>query len=473
MPFLLLSRASIVVAVALLAQRAAPATDSPSVALPVLVLDSLPPTVRHHLQTLYKEAQARPGDVSAAGRLAMALHAHGQLQSASAAYRRARSLDPQSFEWMYLGAVIQVKLGDFRGAASALRQALALDPGYLPARLALAEALVQSGQLETARGEYVALLRDYPDLAVAHYGHGRVAAMLGDTAVALEQYRKSVALAPEFGAAHYALALAYRDAGLGERVAAHLEAYRRLGARRPIPHDKLMERVNAFRSTARHLILEGARLEEAGRIDESIARHLQALEADPAAGQAHVNLISLYGRKGEQDPAQRHYHAALKLQGDHAGAHYNWGVLQARAGRLEEAAEAFRRALEVDPFHPQAHNNLGTLLAGQGRLAEAATHYQHAIANDPDHRMARFNLGRVLVALGRPREAAEQFERLLVPETSETPRFAYALATAWLAAGEIAQARKHGEQALEIARRLGQTELAAKIEADLKRMNQP
>jgi tetratricopeptide (TPR) repeat protein len=129
--------------------------------------------------------------------------------------------------------------------------------------------------------------------------------------------------------------------------------------------------------------------------------------------------------------------------------------------------------LEVDPFHPQAHNNLGTLLAGQGKLAEAATHYQQTIANDPDHRMARFNLGRVLVALGRPREAAEQFEWLLVPETIETPRFAYALATAWLAAGEIAQARKYGEQALEIARRLGQTELAAKIEADLNRMKQP
>lgn len=461
------------VAAALLAQNTAPATDSQSVALPVLVLDSLPATVRRHLQNLYEEARARPGDLSATGRLAMALHAQEQLQSANAAYRRARHLDPQSFEWTYLGAVVQAKLGDFGGAASALRQALALDPGYLPARLALAEVLVQSGQLEMARGEYVGLLRDYPELAVAHYGHGRVAAMLGDAAEALERYRRSVELAPEFGSAHYALALAYRDAGLAERVAAHLEAYRRLGARRPVPPDKLMERVNAFRSTARHLIVEGARLEEAGRIDESIARHVQALEADPAAAQAHVNLISLYGRKGEQDQAQRHYDAALKLQGDHAGAHYNWGVLHARAGRVEEAAAAFRRALEVDPFHPHAHNNLGTLLAGQGKLAEAASHYRQTIANDPDHRMARFNLGRVLVALGRPREAVEQFERLLVPETTETPRFAYALATAWLAAGEIAQARKHGQQALEIARRLGQTELATKIEADLKRMKQP
>ena len=468
MPFLLPPGASIILAAALLAQSAAQMIDAQPATLPVLALDSLPATVRRHLHTFYEEAQARPRDASAAGRLAMALHAQEQLQSANAAYRRARQLDPASFEWTYLGALVQAKLGDFAGAAGSLRQALTLDPAYLPARVALADALVQAGQLETARAEYAALLRDYPELALAHYGCGRVAALLGDAGDALERYQKSVELAPQFGAAHYALALAYRDAGLADRAVAHLETYRRLGARRPVPPDPLMERVNAFRSTARQLIVEGARLGERGRIDESIALHLKALEADPAAGQAHVNLISLYGRKGAHDSARRHYHAALRLQGDHAGAHYNWGVLRAGARRIDEAADAFRRALEVNPFHPQAHNNLGTLLAGQGKLAEAATHYQHALSNDPGHRMARFNLGRVLAALGRPRDAAEHFGRLLVPEDQDTPRYTYALATAWLAAGEIANARKYGEQALETARRLGQHDLAAKIEQDLK-----
>ncbi|WP_410971900.1 hypothetical protein, partial [Salmonella sp. SAL4445] len=76
--------------------------------------------------------------------------------------------------------------------------------------------------------------------------------MFGNVADALERYRKSVELAPQFGAAHYALALAYRDAGLEDRAAAHLEAYGRLGARRPVPLDPVLERVSTFRSTARH-----------------------------------------------------------------------------------------------------------------------------------------------------------------------------------------------------------------------------
>jgi tetratricopeptide (TPR) repeat protein len=471
MPFLQLSSASIMLAGALFTQ-AAP-TDSQPAALPVLALASVPAPVRHHLQTLYDEALARPRDASAAGRLAMALHAQEQFQSAHAAYQRARHLEPDSFAWTYLGALVQAKLGDLAGAAVSLRHALTLDPAYLAARVTLADALMQTGQLETASAQYLALVSNYPELAIAHYGQGRVAALLGNAADALERYRKSVELAPEFGAAHYALALAYRDAGLEDRAVAHLQAYSRLGTRRPVPPDPLLERVNAFRSTARHLIVEGARLEKENRIDESIVLHLRALEADPGAAQAHVNLISLYGRKGEHDSAQRHYHAALQLQGDHAGAHYNWGVLQAGVPRVDEAADAFRRALTVNPFHPQAHNNLGTLVAGQGKLAEAAGHYQQALANDPDHRLARFNLGRVLVALGRPREAAEHFERLLVPESKDTPRFSYALATAWLAAGETAKARRFGEQALELATRLGQTGLAAQIERDLKRMKQP
>lgn len=455
---------------ALLALSARPAAASQAVALPPLALDSLPAAVQQHLRTLYDEARSQPRDGSATGRLAMALHAHEQFQSADAAYRRARQLDRESLAWTYLGGVVQARLGRFSDAAGSLRRALAIDPTYIAARVALADALMQDGELESSRAEYLALVRDYPELALAHYGCGRAAAMLGDGATALERFRTSIELVPEFGAAHYALALAYRDAGLQERAGAHLAVYRRLGARRPVPPDPLMDRVNALRFTARHLIVDGARLEDEGRIDQSIALHLKALEADPMAVQAHVNLVSLYGRKRQVERAQRHYRAALEQQGDHAGAHYNWGVLLASERRLDEAAEAFRRALDVNPFHPQAHNNLATLLSGQGRLADAATHYRQAIANDPGHRLARFNLGRVLVALERPREAAEQFERLLGPEDKDTPRFTYALASAWLAARDMAKARKYGEQALQAARRLGQVELAARIERDLDRM---
>ena len=77
----------------------------------------------------------------------------------------------------------------------------------------------------------------------------------------------------------------------------------------------------------------------------------------------------------------------------------------------------------------------------------------------------------MLLALGRPREAIEQFESLLAPESAETPRYGYALATAWMAAGDPEKARKYATDALHLARRLGQATLAARIEAELPKMH--
>jgi predicted Zn-dependent protease len=93
-----------------------------------------------------------------------------------------------------------------------------------------------------------------------------------------------------------------------------------------------------------------------------------------------------------------------------------------------------------------------------------------AIANDPGHRAARFNLGRTLMALGRPEEAAVQFQRLIQREDSDTPRFTFALATAWFAARDTPRAIAFAEGALRGANARGQTDLVATIEAALRTM---
>lgn len=449
---------------------AAQAVTSATFALPRLNLGALPPPVRAALQQAYDTADAHPGDPSALGRLGMILHAYEQYNSADACYRAARELAPQSMSWTYLSAVVDAELGKNMAAAAAFRRALAIEPGYWPARLRLADALLNGGDLDASRTEYEALVRDFPELAVAHYDLGRLLWTRGDAAAAVERYQRAVELEPQFGRAHYALALAFRDAGAGERAETHLNAYRRLGPRRPVPADRLLNEIRSMKGTGRDLLAEGARLGRAGHLAESIAMHLKAVDADPADAQAHVNLISLYGRTGRPDSAEKHYRAALALGSSLAEAHYNYGVLLAASSRYEDAAAAFRQALDVDAFYASAHHNLAALLARQGKLDDAAGHFGRAIANDPQHRGARVGLGRVLVALGRPLEAIDQLRKALVPEDAETPRFRYALAHAYLAAGDAAQAGAHGQQALRRAKELGQTDLAAEIEQWVSRI---
>lgn len=441
--------------------------------LPEAAFDGLPATVRAELARAYENARARPRDASVVGQLAMMLHAYDQLRLAEGCYRAARQLDPRSLSWAYLLGVVQAELGDSAAAGAAFRETLRIDREYLPARLRLAETLMRAGDLEASRAEYEALVRQFPELALAHHGLGHLLSVQGYRRAAAEHYRRAVELAPQFGAARYALALAYRDLGLGDSAQAHLAAYREHGNRRPALRDPVLEQVRSMKGTARDLIAEAARLGRAGRLDESVAMHQKALEVDPTAAQAHVNLISLYGRMGRSDKAEEHYRAVLRLEANLADAHYNYGVFLALDRRHAEAAAAFRKALDVNPFHAQAHNNLGGMLAQQGRLEEATSHYRQAVANDPQHRPARFNFGRALAAAGRYAEAIEQFHRVLSPEDSDdsdTPRYVYALADAYRRAGDVEKARQYAEDARRRAQKMGQAELAAAIEKELQRL---
>ena len=174
--------------------------------LPQLAIESLPGSVRGDVQAAYDAARARPTDPSAVGGLAMMLHAYEQYRAARDCYRIVLQHDPTSARWTYLSGVVQAELGEQAAAAASFRLALRLDPDYLPGRVRLADALMQGGDLSASREEYAALARDLPELALAHYGLGRLSSIGGEPNAAVEHYQRVVKLAPRFGPAHYALA---------------------------------------------------------------------------------------------------------------------------------------------------------------------------------------------------------------------------------------------------------------------------
>src|SRR5439155_21925165 len=128
-----------------------PFTSSAQAALPPLprlALDSYPPVIRQALSRVYETAAAHADDAASVGGLARALHAWEQWISAHEAYLRAQALAPTVFEWHYLDAVVLERLARHADAASHLEQALGLSPDYVPARVKLAEALLEPGDLE-------------------------------------------------------------------------------------------------------------------------------------------------------------------------------------------------------------------------------------------------------------------------------------------------------------------------------------
>jgi tetratricopeptide (TPR) repeat protein len=446
---------------------AAQATPPP---IPTLAFDTFPPAARDAVARAHGDAVRRPADPAAAGALARTLHAWELWGAAHDAYARAQALAPDVFEWHYLDAVVLQRLARHTDAAARLQQALHASPGYLPARVKLAEALLDAGDLEPAARAFDALRQEAAAGPAAALGLGRIAAAEGRHADAVAHLERAVTLFPEWGAAYYALALSYRTLGRRDEAQRALDRHAQYGARWPAIDDPVLATVLSLRDDAETSLQRGLKLADAGDLAGAIAAHEAALARDPAIAQAHVNLISLYGRTGQWVKGEEHYRAAVALGFNLDQAHYDYGVMLGLQEKWAPAEAAYRQALAVNPHYAQASNNLGQLLERAPRLDAAAAAYRQAVESRPTFRLARFNLGRMLLALGRADEAIVELEQLTEPRDAEAPRYLFALAAAHVRAGHRDAAVKWATDARQLALEHGQTELAAAIERDLARL---
>ncbi len=439
--------------------------------LPKIIFDNFGPGIREQVKKADDDARKNPQDGHFIGRLAMVLQTYEEHEQAAAIYQLTRQLQPNEFQWVYLLAVCQSALGKQADAVATFRDALKLKPNDLPAQLKLADALFATNELAESRKLYETILAKEPNTVQAHYGLGRIKAKLGEKS-AIEHLRKAVELSPSWGAAHYALALVYRSAGDNSNAAEQLRLSEQNKLVRPFLFDPLMKAVADLNSGAAEKLRRGVELEAEGRLEDSIAEHRRALEINPQYLQVHVNLIQLYGRTRQPAKAEEHYRVAVALNPTLAEAHYNFGVMLADQKRLPEAAQAFRQAIEANPQFAEAHLNYGATLEAGRDFDEAAAHYELAVRFKPNFRQAHFQLARMLIYKSRLPEAIEHLQQTLLLEDGETPRFTYALAAAYVRAGDQANGLKYARIARDKAAALKQTELLAQIERDLKVLEQ-
>lgn len=412
----------------------------------------------------------RPKDAAALGRLAMAYHAWEQWLAAAETYRAARALAPADRRWWYLAGVLETARGRSAEAVPLLERAVALEPEDVPGRLRLAEARLDAGDLAGSEQEFGELAGRPSARAAAEYGLGRIAQARGDHRRAVTHLERAVETFPDFGAAHYALALAYRRLGRDAEAAEALRRQQRCLPCWPAVDDPVAASVKALRDDAAAVLKRGIALAADGQIEAAVEAHEQALADASAGAQARVNLITLYGRLGRWAEAETQYRQALAAAVNLAEAHANYAQVLLAQSRAAEAIPVLRRALEANPADAAARNALGLALESTGDLDGAAGEYRRAMSAAPALRIARFNYARTLMVRGRLHEAADEFQKLRRPEDIETPRYLFALATALVRLGNVEQGRAEAQAALALAKRHGLSELAASIERDLARL---
>ncbi len=245
---------------------------------------------------------------------------------------------------------------------------------------------------------------------------------------------------------------------------------------------------------------------------DSISLWTRAIDLDPRNDLATYNLAIALDNAGRVDEAIARYNDTLRLVPDHEIARSNRdklvalkaereGDLLARGGNLAGAIDAYSRALAADAGRAHARAARGVYLVRSGRFSEAVPDLRSAFAASPDPAVANAlafafmqagefreaihtltvaltahaddieiagNLARVLATAPDPqaRQPAWALQLALgirAKTGGKDPRVLDTLAAAYAASGQRDLARRVLEEAIGVARQRGDADLAADL----------
>jgi tetratricopeptide (TPR) repeat protein/TolB-like protein len=267
---------------------------------------------------------------------------------------------------------------ELQAAAASLEQTVAEDPGFAPARVALARAFARlfdethenrwkERALEEA--EYAAGLDN--DSAEPYLVLGSVYEAAGDNGSRLRALRRATA------------------------VSGTADAYVALG--RAATHAELFDEAETAYQTAINLRPDhfyshhrlGHLYTEMGRYDAAANEYRYATRAAPANVDGYINLGAILYFQGLRDEARGAFEDAIAAE-PNVVAYSNLGTLSFEEARFGDAAEMFEKAVEVvgDELRPHQYflvGNLASSLYWSGERDRAQVNYQRAIELAEEH----------------------------------------------------------------------------------------
>lgn len=220
-----------------------------------------------------------------------------------------------------------------------------------------------------------------------------------DTKKAVEFYKKSLELDPNYALAYQGLALAYRLA----------PAYGTLTPTEAYP-----------------LAKESA---------------MKALSIDPTLGSAYIPLASIkFANDWDFKGAETEYKKAIQLVPNNPEAHYSYGNFLVAMGRFDEAINELKIAQQFDPLSPSIASNIAWALYIAGRLNEAETNIKQVIAREPNFPRAYISLGEIYVEQGKFDEAISSYQK--AGQRTDDPINLMAIGHVYAVAGRKAEALK-------------------------------
>jgi tetratricopeptide (TPR) repeat protein len=148
---------------------------------------------------------------------------------------------------------------------------------------------------------------------------------------------------------------------------------------------------------------KGLLLEETGApIQEAMEAYRCAVELNPQAAGALVNLGTIHYRLRQFTDAERYYTQAIEADPGYPLAHFNLGNLYEEWGEISKAEICYSRALRINPQYGDAHFNLALLSERTGDMLKAMHHWKAYLKLDNSSTwsdIARRQLEKLRIAL--------------------------------------------------------------------------
>jgi tetratricopeptide (TPR) repeat protein len=285
--------------------------------------------------------------------------------------------------------------------------------------------VIDSGELDTARIQIEAWVRERPDSARAWYLRARLGYLQNDLAICEESLERTRKLGhdPEAIERLNALALVKQkryleaeptlvaivqklkgnDAEACEALARiFLETYRlELAA---VLLEKWAELDTKSAKPYLWMTEIDLRNEQSGP-PHAVEHYRKALERDPSLDEAKLGLAHALKRSNLLAEAAAAYRDYLEIHPKHAEALLGLARTELLEGRQADAIRHLDQALEADGDYLDAIQERAAIDLATGKAADALVRLDHALSIDPFHLEATFQRSRALELLGRKDEA--------------------------------------------------------------------
>jgi arylsulfatase A-like enzyme/Flp pilus assembly protein TadD len=234
-------------------------------------------------------------------------------------------------------------------------------------KVLLALQATEAGALSRSNALLGEVIREEPELFIAHYSLGVNRLKSGEFQAALEDFERARVLNPSF------------------------------------------ELTELNRATA---------LARLGRAEEAAAILQTLVKENPSRLNPRRQLALLYSRQKKYDQAISIYRDILSERPRDAQAVKLLGVAEVDAGRYAEGSASLENAITLGAGDALTYNSLGIAQSNLGKPQEGIASYKKALSIKSDYHQARLNLSFALLKAGQTDEARAEFDRLCRENTA-------------------------------------------------------